>query len=81
MWISPRSVKSQPVRSITFALLLYSSIHSSLDEARVPAHATSFTSTVCGSDPALPGVGLGDGVGDVAVGVGKKIEFGCRGVP
>ncbi len=43
----------------------------------MPAQATSLMST----DKGWKGVILGVGVTRVEVGVGLKLEFGCRGVP
>src|SRR5688572_23843784 len=80
-------VITQPLKSITSSLLLYSSSHSSALLAAVPPQATSLITTAKGA------AGVGDGVGvvevgvnvgvRVGVGVGGKTpsELGCPGVP
>ena len=68
--LTPPSPKVQPVRSISAAPALYSSIHSSLDEAEVPAHATSLTVTASGGVSVAVNVAVGGAVA-VALGVGE----------
>ena len=68
--LTPPSPKVQPVRSISAAPALYSSIHSSLDEAEVPAHATSSTVTASGGVSVAVNVAVGGAVA-VALGVGE----------
>ena len=63
-------MRVQPDKSIAEPVLLYSSIHSSKAEARVPAHATSLIRTANGGkEGTAVGVAVGVGV-MVLVGVG-----------
>ena len=70
--MSPPSLRVQPARSISAAPALYSSIHSSLDEAEVPAHATSLTVTASGGVSVAVDVAVG-GVVAVALSVGEGV--------
>ncbi|GBL19629.1 hypothetical protein EMGBS3_13350 [Anaerolineaceae bacterium] len=72
MLMSAPSLKVQPVRSISAVPELYSSIHSSLEEAEVPAHATSLMITASGGVSVAVAVGVGAVVA-VALGVGEGV--------
>ena len=70
MLMSPPSLRVQPVRSMSAAPELYSSIHSSLDDAEVPAHATSLMTTASGGVSVAVDVAVGVVVA-VVLGVGE----------
>ena len=87
-WMSPPSLRRQPVRSTACGPGLCNSIHSSLAEADVPAQAISLISTVCGDtavgfseggvgeEVAVTSGGVGEGVAVTSLGVGVDVISG-----